>query len=121
MTASYTDMTKQRTRKAKKMAKHKSLTNKNNKIDKRTNRKTGPRLPAALLRELDHIKPKHHLDGEEDEDIVSDEENDLYEYEEGVPEEESKKNRRYDPVENYQYELPRQFKVSFSITFLEIH
>ncbi|KAK9945694.1 hypothetical protein M0R45_011193 [Rubus argutus] len=35
---------------------------------------------------------------------------DLYEYEEGVPEEESKKNRRFDPVDNLDYELPEDFE-----------
>ncbi|KAJ4849284.1 hypothetical protein Tsubulata_021557 [Turnera subulata] len=82
--------------------------------DKRSSRKTGPRLPNALRKELDRFNPKNddRLDseGEEDEEIKSDDGNDLYEYEEGVAEEESRKNRRFDPVENYEYELPEDFK-----------
>ncbi|BBN68505.1 U3 ribonucleoprotein family protein [Prunus dulcis] len=35
---------------------------------------------------------------------------DLYEYEEELPEEESKKNRRYDPVENLEYQMPEEFE-----------
>lgn len=36
---------------------------------------------------------------------------DLYEYEEGVAEEESRKNNRYDRVDNYEFELPDDFEV----------
>jgi U3 small nucleolar RNA-associated protein 14 len=32
---------------------------------------------------------------------------DVYEYEEGVPEEEAGKNGRYDAVDNYEYEFDR--------------
>lgn len=45
-----------------------------------------------------------------DEDIDSDEARDFYEYEEPLPQEESRKNRRFDPVENYEYELPEKFE-----------
>ncbi|XP_002523095.2 uncharacterized protein C57A7.06 [Ricinus communis] len=90
--------------KTNKKWKTKSVNNK--KTDTRNKKRTGPRLPNALRRELDRINPK------EDEDILSDEEvnDDVYEYEEGLAEEESKKNRRYDPVENYEYQLPKEFK-----------
>ncbi|XP_043709609.1 uncharacterized protein C57A7.06 [Telopea speciosissima] len=64
-------------------------------------KKTGPRLPSALKRELDN-------DEEVDSDGIVD--NDVYEYEERKPEEESKKNRRFDPVDNLEYELPDEFE-----------
>lgn len=77
-------------------------------------KRTGPRLPNAMLKELQ--LPKRYTDSDDDEigsgdgdDVVVN--NDLYEYEEGVAEEESKKNRRFDPVQNYQYELPDDFEV----------
>ncbi|XP_055812363.1 uncharacterized protein LOC129882196 [Solanum dulcamara] len=71
-------------------------------------KRVGPRLPNAMLKELQ--LPKRYTDSD-DEDIGSDDAvNDLYEYEEGVAEEESRKNRRFDPVENYQYELPDEFE-----------
>ncbi|KAM3345365.1 hypothetical protein P3S68_025074 [Capsicum galapagoense] len=68
-------------------------------------KRTGPRLPNTMLKELQ--LPKRYTDSDDDE-IVNN--NDLYEYEEGVAEEESKKNRRFDPVQNYQYELPDDFE-----------
>ncbi|KAK9699636.1 hypothetical protein RND81_08G186200 [Saponaria officinalis] len=82
---------------------------------------TGPRLPAALRKQLDVIR-NPNLDSDDDfddvvdgggEDVDSDEGenvNDFYEYEEEVAEEESKKNRRYDPVDNFEYQLPEKFK-----------
>ncbi|KAL0326380.1 UNVERIFIED_CONTAM: U3 small nucleolar RNA-associated protein 14A [Sesamum radiatum] len=78
-------------------------------------RRHGPRLPNALRKELDVFN--RIVDGEPsdvDEGIDSDDAvgNDVYEYEEGIAEEESKKNRRFDTVENYQYELPEDFKDS---------
>ncbi|GLU16828.1 hypothetical protein SLE2022_332420 [Rubroshorea leprosula] len=71
-------------------------------------KRTGPRLPFSLRKELDRINPRNSPNS--DDEINSDEGDDVYEYEEGVPEEESRKNRRYDPVENYEYELPEKFK-----------
>lgn len=79
-------------------------------------KRTGPRLPSSLRKELDRINPRNSPIS--DDEINSDEGNDVYEYEEGVPEEESRKNRRYDPVENYEYELPEQFKVRYSLKFV---
>lgn len=38
---------------------------------------------------------------------------DVYEYEEGVPEEERGKNRRFDDVDRLEYELPSDFEVTF--------
>lgn len=77
-------------------------------------KRSGPRLPNAMLKELQ--LPKRYADS--DEEIGSDDAlNDLYEYEEGVAEEESRKNRRFDPVENYQYELPEEFEVFISFQF----
>uniref|UniRef100_A0A2P2MUZ2 Uncharacterized protein C57A7.06-like n=1 Tax=Rhizophora mucronata TaxID=61149 RepID=A0A2P2MUZ2_RHIMU len=83
----------------------------------------GPRLPSALRKELDRLNPSGN-NNEGDEDVGSDEDDqgkDVYEYEDGVPEEESRKNRRFDTVENYEYELPDDFKVVhpfFSFWFL---
>ncbi|XVE77607.1 hypothetical protein DITRI_Ditri13aG0076700 [Diplodiscus trichospermus] len=95
----------------KKFKKHlnsKGLTKKNkNKINSRKER-TGPRLPSALLKELDRLNPT--IPSNSDEEIDSDVGNDFYEYEEEVPQEESRKNRRFDPVENYEYELPEDFE-----------
>lgn len=81
-------------------------------------KKTGPRLPSALRKQLDNFKNpnlRNSSDDDDDEVIDSDEgelnyRNDLYEYEEEVAEEESRKNRRYDQVDNYEYQLPEQFK-----------
>lgn len=78
-------------------------------------KRTGPRLPSNFRKELDLVN-HNTLDGGSEEEIHSDEGelgNNLYEYEEGVPEEESKKNRRFDPVENFEYDLPADFKVYF--------
>ncbi|OMO81947.1 Small-subunit processome, Utp14 [Corchorus olitorius] len=68
----------------------------------------GPRLPTALRTELDRLNPRRSSDS--DDDIDSDVANDVYEYEEEVPQEESQKNRRFDPVDNYEYELPEDFE-----------
>lgn len=83
----------------------------------------GPRLPNALRKELERLNPR--TADTDDEEIGSDEEvlgQDLYEYEEGVPEEESKKNRRFDPVDNLDYELPEDFEVRhYLIKMLFMH
>lgn len=83
---------------------------KNKDVDRR--KRKGPRLPNALRRELDAMNhanaPKS--DGEEMESDGFDVAGDLYEYEEGVPQEESMKNRRFDHVDNFEYELPEQFE-----------
>ncbi|KAM7521464.1 hypothetical protein LguiA_011366 [Lonicera macranthoides] len=73
-------------------------------------KKTGPHLPNALRKELDLVNRSNDHSNSDEEDIFSDGINDVYEYEEELPEEESKKNRRYDPVDNFEYELPEQFK-----------
>lgn len=73
------------------------------KQDREARRRTGPRLPNALRKELDRLNPTTQLS----EDDAT---NDLYEYEEALPEEESKKNKRFDPVDNYEYELPEEFE-----------
>ncbi|XP_070018853.1 uncharacterized protein [Nicotiana sylvestris] len=73
-------------------------------------RRKGPRLPKAMLKvlQLPKIFNEHS-----DEDISSSDEavNDFFENEEGVAEEESKKNKRFDHVENFQYELPYDFEI----------
>ncbi|XP_010422597.1 PREDICTED: U3 small nucleolar RNA-associated protein 14 isoform X1 [Camelina sativa] len=73
-------------------------------------KRKGPHLPNSILKTIANEKRPLNSD-EEDDEIDSDDANvDLYEYEEGVPEEESRKNNRYDPVVNYDYELPEDFE-----------
>lgn len=52
-----------------------------------------------------HKRPLNSDDNEIDSDV------DLYEYEEGIPEEESRKNNRYDRIDNYEFKLPDDFEV----------
>ncbi|CAN1353228.1 U3 small nucleolar RNA-associated protein 14 [Linum perenne] len=73
-------------------------------------KRTGPRLPNALLKEMDRSNRNGRFDDDEDEDLGFDVGKDLYEYEEEVPEEEAKKNRRFDSIKNFEYELPEDFK-----------
>ncbi|KAA8539257.1 hypothetical protein F0562_025949 [Nyssa sinensis] len=77
--------------------------------EKNTKRRTGPHLPTALRKELELINHTNPSNIDEEE-IDSDDANDVYEYEEAIPEEESKKNRRFDSVKNFEYELPDQFE-----------
>ncbi|KAJ8439499.1 hypothetical protein Cgig2_007016 [Carnegiea gigantea] len=78
-------------------------------------RSSGPRLPSAFRKQLDNfVNPDSRRD-KDDEAVDSDEAElnygiDVYEYEEEIAEEESKKNRRYDHVDSYEYELPETFK-----------
>lgn len=69
---------------------------------------TGPRLPKALRKEIDALDSRAQPSDEDEDGIAAD----VYEYEEALAEEETKKNRRFDPVENYEYELPEDFEVS---------
>lgn len=86
--------------------------NKSDKANKKSDWR-GPRLPNAFQKELDSRYPKGGpSDDEEEIDFNDDVGADVYEYEEAIPEEESRKNKRFDPVENYQYELPEDFEVS---------
>ncbi|KAI3829578.1 hypothetical protein L1987_03704 [Smallanthus sonchifolius] len=68
--------------------------------------KKGPHLPNALKKELESLNPSDRSD----EEIQSEDDMDVYEYEEKIPDEELKKNRRYDPVENFEYQLPKDFE-----------
>ncbi|CAB4291839.1 unnamed protein product [Prunus armeniaca] len=74
-----------------------------------TRERKGPRLPNALRKELERLNPVDEGFGsdEDQEEVYG---RDLYEYEEELPEEESKKNRRYDPVENLEYQMPEEFE-----------
>ncbi|KQK21752.1 uncharacterized protein C57A7.06 isoform X2 [Brachypodium distachyon] len=68
-------------------------------------RRHGPHLPNKLRRELESLGPARDRgsdDEEDDDDVVTE---DVYEYEEGVPEEEAGKNDRYDGVAKYEYEF----------------
>jgi U3 small nucleolar RNA-associated protein 14 len=78
--------------------------------DQRKRRSGGPRIPNVLRKELDMLDPKRKdsdSDPEGGQDV-----RDLYELEEEIAQEELGKNRRFDEVENYEYELPEDFKVS---------
>ncbi|KAG7550009.1 hypothetical protein ISN45_Aa06g008420 [Arabidopsis thaliana x Arabidopsis arenosa] len=72
-------------------------------------RRSGPHLPSSILKTIANEKRPLNSD-EGDDEIDSDYGDDLYEYEEGVPEEESRKNNRYDRVDNYEFELPQDFE-----------
>ncbi|XP_048612442.1 U3 small nucleolar RNA-associated protein 14-like isoform X1 [Brassica napus] len=79
----------------------------------KSKKKKGPHLPNSILKVIANQKRPLNSDEEDDDDVIgSDDEHggDLYEYEEGVPEEESRKNNRYDRHENYDYELPEDFE-----------
>ncbi|KAI8574762.1 hypothetical protein RHMOL_Rhmol01G0378900 [Rhododendron molle] len=73
-------------------------------------KRTGPHLPNSLRKEIELMNQAKPRNSDDEEEIDSDDANDVYEYEEAIPEEESRKNRRYDPVENFLYELPEQFQ-----------
>ncbi|KAH0938861.1 hypothetical protein HID58_006322 [Brassica napus] len=80
----------------------------------KSKKKKGPHLPNSILKVIANQKRPLNSDEEDDDDVIgSDDEHggDLYEYEEGVPEEESRKNNRYDRHENYDYELPEDFEL----------
>jgi U3 small nucleolar RNA-associated protein 14 len=67
-------------------------------------RSHGPHLPNKLRRELESLAPARDRgsDSDDEDDVVGE---DVYEYEEGVPEEEARKNDRYDAVAKYEYEF----------------
>ena len=70
-------------------------------------KKTGPRLPSSLKKEIQHLNPTP-VD-------VDEIDSDVYEYEEEQPEEESRKNKRYDPVSvNDNNDLSSDFEVSYN-------
>ncbi|XP_009417726.2 uncharacterized protein C57A7.06 [Musa acuminata AAA Group] len=79
----------------------------NNKKEQR--RRHGPRIPTALHKDLKRLNPEPSHDESDWESEEMMEEN-AYEYEEAVAEEEARKNRRFDSVENYEYELPEDFE-----------
>ncbi|KAJ0229907.1 U3 ribonucleoprotein [Hirschfeldia incana] len=79
----------------------------------KSKKKKGPHLPNSILKVIASQKRPLNSDEEDDDhEIDSDDEHggDLYEYEEGVAEEESRKNNRYDRHDNYDYELPEDFE-----------
>ncbi|EMS48037.1 U3 small nucleolar RNA-associated protein 14 [Triticum urartu] len=69
-------------------------------------RSHGPHLPNKLRRELESLGPARDRgsdnDDDDEDDVVGE---DVYEYEEGVPEEEARKNDRYDAVAKYEYDF----------------
>ncbi|KAK1316198.1 hypothetical protein QJS10_CPA05g00380 [Acorus calamus] len=78
---------------------------KSGKDEKKNKKKTGPRLPSSFRKELDIRNPRESDEEEDDGGEVKD----LYEYDEEVPEEETRRNRRFDAVDNLEYELPEEF------------
>ncbi|KAJ4747775.1 U3 small nucleolar RNA-associated protein 14 [Rhynchospora pubera] len=76
--------------------------------DQRKRRGGGPRLPNVLRQELG-LDVKRNSSSESDSEGGEDV-RDFYELDEEVAQEESGKNRRFDEVENYQYELPDDFE-----------
>ncbi|KAL3678692.1 hypothetical protein R1sor_021648 [Riccia sorocarpa] len=67
----------------------------------------GPRLSNWLLKEIGVTEEKQNSDSEGLGDEV---EGDVYEYEEGIPQEEQGANKRFDDVERMEYELPSDFE-----------
>ncbi|XP_027353243.1 uncharacterized protein C57A7.06 [Abrus precatorius] len=79
---------------------HKSKRNSNTQYKKR-----GPHLPSSLRKELDRLNPTTSFNT-----IDSDDDNDIYEYEEERAEEESTKNKRYDPASVNDDKLSQEFE-----------
>ncbi|RRT64768.1 hypothetical protein B296_00033910 [Ensete ventricosum] len=95
---------------SKSLAPNNSKNMKMNKKKKEQRRRHGPRIPTALHKDLKRLNPdtSHDESDRESEEIFMEE--NAYEYEEAVAEEEARKNRRFDSVENYEYELPEDFE-----------
>lgn len=102
---------KKKGRDEKKLSKVSEMNNKSS--DERRLNRRGPRLAPSLRKEIDRMNGTNGFENYEGNDSDAGETftGDVYEYEEVIPEEESKKNRRYDTVDNYEYELPDHFKV----------
>ncbi|XP_008784750.2 uncharacterized protein C57A7.06 [Phoenix dactylifera] len=71
---------------------------------------SGPHLPSSFRKEIDLLNPNPKSPESGSDGGVGDVREDVYEYEEPLPQEESKKNRRFDSVENYEYEFPAEFE-----------
>lgn len=99
----------------KRKSKGERVDNKKKKKDDNKRKKSGPRLPSQLQKEIDFLNPNptntEDATDSDDSERVIDCNNLYYEYDEPIPQEESKKNRRFDPVDNLEYELPDQFEV----------
>lgn len=66
-------------------------------------KRTGPHLPSSLKKQIESLNPTT-VD-------IDEVDNDVYEYEEELPEEESRKNKRYDPVSVKDNDLSSDFEV----------
>lgn len=82
-------------------------------------KKSGPRLPSSLQKEIERLNPTTALNS--DEEIASDAEifgKDVYEYDEEHAEEESQKNKRYDQVQvdKDEYELSDELSDDFKVS-----
>lgn len=78
-------------------------------------KKRGPRLPSSLQKHLHRLNPTTSFDS-----VDSDDDNDVYEYEEERAEEESKKNKRYDPA-SVDDDLAQDIEVFIFIFFSNIN
>ncbi|XP_057822016.2 uncharacterized protein C57A7.06 [Cryptomeria japonica] len=85
------------------------------KVNKNKKNKSGgskksrvPRLPFSLKKEIDIFHPISN--DEEDQNDGDRLDGDEYEYEEDSAQEDTKKNKRYDQVDNLEYELPSDFE-----------
>lgn len=76
-------------------------------------KKTGPHLPSSLKKEIERLNPTPAYDSDDSNEHVGD----VYEFEEQQPEEESRKNKRYDPV-SVNDDLSSDFEVSLLIPFV---
>lgn len=91
--------------------------NNNNKKDKDKKKSGGDNrkrrgigLPNSMRKVLDRLN-HNSSDVDGDDEDVDPAEEDVYEYEEGLAQEDSKRNRRFDPVENLEPKLPDDFEV----------
>ncbi|XP_026410164.1 U3 small nucleolar RNA-associated protein 14-like [Papaver somniferum] len=87
-----------------------SSNNKKRRKNKKDEKHSGPRLPNQLRKQIKFLNHNNKPIHSDDEDGGLHINYDLYEYEEVIPEEESKKNRRFDPVDSLEYQLPEEFK-----------
>lgn len=71
-------------------------------------KRRGPYLPNSILKII--ATQKRPLNSDDENGV------DLYEYEEGIPEEESRKNNRYGRLHyNYEFKLPDDFEVPLTV------
>lgn len=102
-------------KKRKESARSNSRTQKKSKTNPNTARKNrrGPHLPSSLKKQLDLLNPTTTSF----DTVDSDDDNGVYEYEEQRAEEESTKNKRYDPASVHD-DLFQDIEVFFHLSFI---